>query len=116
MIDAMERLDVRLLGRFEVSVDDQPVPNAAWTHARARDLVKLLALAPGHRMPRDRVLEELWPQLGVDAAVAKLHKAERDTHLHTFNFHGTSSELLEDVQRATIVGEPPASLASRSAC
>jgi DNA-binding SARP family transcriptional activator len=75
MIDAMERLDVRLLGRFEVRVDDDPVPSAAWTHGRARDLVKLLALAPGHRLPRDRVLEELWPQLGFDAAVANLHKA-----------------------------------------
>src|SRR4029077_7556551 len=39
------------------------------------DLVKLLALAPGHRVPRDRVLEELWPHLGGDAAVANLHKA-----------------------------------------
>src|SRR2546430_1845514 len=47
----------------------------AWTHARGRDLVKLLALAPGHRLPRDRVVEELWPQLGRDAGVANLHKA-----------------------------------------
>jgi DNA-binding SARP family transcriptional activator len=75
MIDEMERVDVTLLGRFEVRVDDEPVPASAWTHGRARDLVKLLALAPSHRLPRDRVLEELWPQLGVDAAVANLHKA-----------------------------------------
>jgi DNA-binding SARP family transcriptional activator len=71
----IERVDVTLLGSFDVHVDGEPVPPAAWTHGRARDLVKLLALAPGHRLPRDRVLEELWPQLAVDAAVANLHKA-----------------------------------------
>ena len=71
----MEKIDVCLLGRFEVRVDGVAVPRAAWTHGRARDLVKLLALAPGHRLPRDRVVDELWPQLGVDAGLANLHKA-----------------------------------------
>jgi hypothetical protein len=47
MIDEMKRLEVSLLGRFEVRVDDEPVPASGWTHGRARDLVKLLALAPG---------------------------------------------------------------------
>jgi DNA-binding SARP family transcriptional activator len=75
IIDEMERVDVMLLGGFEVTADGEPVPAAAWTHGRARDLVKLLALAPDHRLSRDRVLEELWPQLGVEAAMANLHKA-----------------------------------------
>ncbi|HEY8769820.1 MAG TPA: hypothetical protein VIM03_04710 [Thermoleophilaceae bacterium] len=42
---------------------------------RAADLVKLLALAPGHRMPRDELLEMLWPKLGADPAPSNLHKA-----------------------------------------
>ena len=71
----MQHVDVTLLGGFEVRVDGDPVPASAWTHGRARDLVKLLALARGHRLPRDRVLDELWPQLGVDPAMANLHKA-----------------------------------------
>lgn len=71
----MERVDVTLLGGFEVRVDGRPVPETEWTHGRARDLVKLLALAPSHRLPRDRVLDDLWPQLGADAALANLHKA-----------------------------------------
>ncbi len=71
----MEHLDVILLGRFEARVDGRTVPAAEWKQGRARDLVKLLALAPGHRLPRDRVLDELWPQLGVEAAMANLHKA-----------------------------------------
>ena len=71
----MRQLEVRLLGAFEVLVDSQPVPADAWAQRRAADLVKLLALAPGHRMPRDEVLETLWPQLGADAAASNLHKA-----------------------------------------
>ena len=64
-----------MLGRFEVRVDGDAIPAAAWSHGRARDLVKLLALAPRHRLPRERVLEELWPRLDTDAALANLHKA-----------------------------------------
>ena len=72
----MRQLEIRLLGRFEVLVDSRPVPADAWAQRRAADLVKLLALVPGHRMPpRDEVLETLWPQLGADAAAASLHKA-----------------------------------------
>ena len=71
----MQRLEVRLLGGFGVLVDSRPVPADAWAQRRATDLVKLLALAPGHRMPRDQVLDALWPHLGADAAAANLHKA-----------------------------------------
>jgi DNA-binding SARP family transcriptional activator len=75
MIRTMDRLEIRLLGGFEAHVEGQPVPADAWAHGRARDLVKLLALAPAHRLPRDRVVEELWPRLDADAGLANLHKA-----------------------------------------
>jgi DNA-binding SARP family transcriptional activator len=71
----MQQLEIRLLGRFEVLVDSRAVPAGAWAQKRAADLVKLLALARDHRLPRDEVLEMLWPQLGADAAAANLHKA-----------------------------------------
>src|SRR5918911_1735638 len=71
----MRQLEIRLLGRFEAVVDSRPVPAEAWPQRRAADLVKVLALTPGHRMPRDEVLEALWPSLGADAAASNLHKA-----------------------------------------
>jgi DNA-binding SARP family transcriptional activator/tetratricopeptide (TPR) repeat protein len=71
----MRQLEVRMLGGFEVLVDSQPVPDEAWMQRRATDLVKVLALASGHRLPRDEVLEMLWPKLGAAAAAANLHKA-----------------------------------------
>lgn len=64
-----------MLGGFEVIVDARPVPAEAWAQRRATDLVKLLALAPGHRLARDEVLEMLWPKLSTDAAASNLHKA-----------------------------------------
>ena len=42
---------------------------------RAPDLVKLLALGPGHRMARDELLAMLWPKLGADRAPSNLHEA-----------------------------------------
>ena len=75
----MRQLDIRLLGRFEVVVDSRPVPATAWPQRRATDLVKVLALAPGHRLPRDEVLETLWPLLSPDSAAANLHKAASNT-------------------------------------
>ena len=71
----MRRLEVRMLGGFEVFVDSRPVPAEAWAQRRATDLVKVLALASGHRLPRDEVLEALWPKLSTDAAASNLHKA-----------------------------------------
>ncbi len=71
----MRQLEVRMLGGFEVFVDSRPVPAEAWAQRRATDLVKLLALAAGHRLSRDEVLETLWPKLSIDAAASNLHKA-----------------------------------------
>jgi hypothetical protein len=66
---------VRLLGTFEVLVDGRLVAPGAWPQRRASDLVKLLALSHQHRLPRDQVLEALWPRLAPEAAAANLHKA-----------------------------------------
>ena len=71
----MRQLEIRLLGRFEARVDSRPVAAGAWPQRRAADLVKLLALTPGHRLPRDEVLERLWPHLDAQAAASNLHKA-----------------------------------------
>jgi DNA-binding SARP family transcriptional activator len=66
---------VQLLGGFEVQVSGRPVPALAWRHRRGAELVKLLALAPEHRLHREELMEKLWPDLGSDAAAANLRKA-----------------------------------------
>ena len=68
-------VSVTLLGRFEVAVDAVAVPAARWTRRHATALVKLLALAPGHRLHREQVVDALWPDDALAEAVPKLHKA-----------------------------------------
>jgi DNA-binding SARP family transcriptional activator len=66
---------VHVLGRFTVSVDGKPVPGDVWRNRRAADVVKLLAVAPDHRLHREQVMDRLWPDLPAEAAGANLRKA-----------------------------------------
>lgn len=66
---------IGVLGRFSVEVGDRTVDEGAWPGRRSAELVQLLALAPGHRLLRDEVLDALWPHLAPDAAANNLRKA-----------------------------------------
>jgi predicted ATPase/DNA-binding SARP family transcriptional activator len=68
-------MQVRLLGGFAVLVDDRAVPESAWRLRRAKDVVKLLALADGHRLHREQVMEALWPERSPEATANNLHQA-----------------------------------------
>ena len=69
------RVEVRLLGRFEVFVDGVPVPHGSWSRRQAASLVKRLALAPRQGLHREQVIDALWPNLSHDIAAPRLHKA-----------------------------------------
>lgn len=71
----MTTCGIRLLGDFGAEVDGRAVPERAWRHRRATELVKILALAEGHRSHREQVTDLLWPDLPADAASANLRKA-----------------------------------------
>jgi DNA-binding SARP family transcriptional activator/RecA/RadA recombinase len=66
---------ITLLGSFDVVVDGRHVPPAEWHRRQAAALVKLLALAPGRSLHRERVIDALWPDLDLDQAAPRLHKA-----------------------------------------
>src|SRR4051812_40394251 len=66
---------VMLLGGFSAAVDGEPVPERAWRLKKARELVKLLALAPDHRLHREQVMDVLWRELAPAAAANNLHQA-----------------------------------------
>jgi predicted ATPase/DNA-binding SARP family transcriptional activator/DNA-binding CsgD family transcriptional regulator len=56
----------------------------AWRLGKAANLVKLLALASGHRLHREQLMDLLWPDLGLRAASNNLrqalHVARRTLH------------------------------------
>ena len=66
---------VELLGGFRVHVDGRLVGADSWPSRRSAELVQLLALADGHRLTRDQVIDALWPQLDAEAGGAQLRKA-----------------------------------------
>ncbi len=68
-------VEIRLLGPFQVLLDGQPVPDDLWTRRDAASLVKVLALRRGSQLHREQVMDLLWPDLGVDEAAPRLHKA-----------------------------------------
>src|SRR5215217_1793765 len=72
---ANDEVTIRLLGRFEVVVNDTVTSDQGWTRRHAAALVKVLALAPGHRLHREQVLDLLWPDEAPADAAPKLHKA-----------------------------------------
>lgn len=63
---------IRLLGSFAVLIDGVPAPER-WLR-KAKSLVKVLALAPGHRLHREVLAELLWPGRGRDSARNNLHQ------------------------------------------
>jgi DNA-binding SARP family transcriptional activator len=76
-----EPVRVGLLGGFAVSIGARTIRAQEWRRKKAGDLVKLLALTPGHRMHRERAMDLLWPGLGPKAAANNyrqaLHMARR---------------------------------------
>src|SRR3712207_3303748 len=73
-----EAMRVWLLGGFRISVGSRTVEDDAWRLRRAAALVKLLALAAGHRLHREQAMDLLWPDLGKKAASNNLRQT-----LHT---------------------------------
>src|SRR6516162_6109092 len=68
-------LRIDLLGAFHVTVGDRAVASEAWRRRKPAALMKVLALAPGHRLHREQMMDLLWPELDPAAAGANLRKA-----------------------------------------
>jgi predicted ATPase/DNA-binding SARP family transcriptional activator len=62
------------LGSFSVWAGGEKIDNEPWRSRRARSLVKLLALAEGHRMHRDQAAEMLWPDADRAASANNFHQ------------------------------------------
>ena len=64
-----------MLGDFRVSVGARIIREGEWHLRKAGSLIKLLALASGHRLHREQVMEWLWPDLDPKAAANNLRYA-----------------------------------------
>jgi predicted ATPase/DNA-binding SARP family transcriptional activator/DNA-binding CsgD family transcriptional regulator len=69
-----ETVRIWLLGGFRVSVGSRTIQQDEWRLRKAASLVKLLALAPGHRLHREQVMYLLWPNSATRAASNNLRQ------------------------------------------
>ncbi|HLW02398.1 MAG TPA: tetratricopeptide repeat protein [Ktedonobacterales bacterium] len=67
-------LQITLLGGFHAQIGHRFIMEQAWRLRKAKSLVKLLALAPGHRLHREHIIDLLWPELEPAAALNNLHR------------------------------------------
>jgi predicted ATPase/DNA-binding SARP family transcriptional activator len=74
-------VEIKLLGSFSIHINGKEIPPEAWRLRKVKNLVKLLALAPGQQLRRDQVIEYLWPDSDPKAAAnlfyQTLHAARR---------------------------------------
>ena len=74
----VEALRTWLLGGFRMSVGpSRSIGDEDWHLRKAGNLVKLLALTPGHRLHREQTRGLLWPELDTRAAPARLSRPPR---------------------------------------
>jgi predicted ATPase/DNA-binding SARP family transcriptional activator/DNA-binding CsgD family transcriptional regulator len=92
--EVTETLRVHLFNGFRVSVGSRVVDQGRWRHNKATALVKLLALAPGHRRHREEVVNLLWPDLDARAASNNLRQALHWARHALELTRGTSSTYL----------------------
>ena len=68
-------LRAHLLGSVRLAVGDRVIPEHAWPRRNARAVLLLLLVTPRHQLPRDRVLDLLWPEAPPDTALNALRVA-----------------------------------------
>lgn len=118
------RVRITVLGGFRVVVDGVASPARNWNRRSAAALVKILALAPGHRLHREKAMDLLWPDDSPGQAAPRLHKAAhfarraaghhntvvlRDDLVWLFpGAHVTVDALqFEDLARSAVAGNDP---------
>lgn len=92
-------LSLHLLGGFVAVRDDEVAIPRRWRRSTAQTLVKLLAVAPAQRRHREEVMDLLWPDTPMAAAVRNLRVT-----LHAAR-HALEPELAPRVPSAYLVAE-----------
>ncbi|MDW8402936.1 BTAD domain-containing putative transcriptional regulator [Chloroflexus sp.] len=62
------RLTIRALGGFQVLRGDQEVRDRDWRSVKARQLLQLLLIERGRMLPREQIMDMLWPGLDSESA------------------------------------------------
>ncbi|MBX2839966.1 MAG: tetratricopeptide repeat protein [Gammaproteobacteria bacterium] len=67
-------LQIFLLGRYIVKVNERTVADSQWQRRHAKQLVKMLALSPKNQLHREQIMEQLWPESSPRKSANNLNK------------------------------------------
>jgi predicted ATPase/DNA-binding SARP family transcriptional activator len=67
------QIALSLLGAFEARADSRVLEGGVWKLKHPRLLLQMLALASGHELYRDQVLDRLWPNADAQAGSNRLY-------------------------------------------
>lgn len=70
---SIPKLTIKLLGRFEVLRDGEPIPDEAWGRRKTKALLKVLLTDPGHVFTHDQLIDALFGGESVDKAAENLY-------------------------------------------
>ncbi|MEI7813440.1 MAG: BTAD domain-containing putative transcriptional regulator [Coriobacteriia bacterium] len=73
--DGLPVCHVRMFGGLEVSVDGRIIRERDWRKRKARMLFAMLVIRRGQDVPRDQVIEHLWPEMDEERAKNNLYVA-----------------------------------------
>ena len=71
--DPAAPLRAHLLGPTRVVLEERILSDEPWSRRTGRTLLLLLLSTPDHRLPRERVLDTLWPEADPESAANSLH-------------------------------------------
>ncbi|MDD5720026.1 MAG: BTAD domain-containing putative transcriptional regulator [Candidatus Krumholzibacteria bacterium] len=74
-VTEVEPLHLRLLGNLEIDRGSRPLVAGAWRLRRARRLLNMLLGCRLRPVPRDQLIESLWPESDPDKSVVNLRQA-----------------------------------------
>lgn len=77
---ALPRIKIRTLGAFQVCRDETPIPESEWKGTRSKDFLKALVSRGGRHIPKEMLIEDLWPESkasGEGTFKASLHRLRR---------------------------------------
>ena len=72
-VSEIPKLEINLLGGFELSLDGEPFELASISRKKAKLLLALLAVNIGHELSRDYLMQSLWPTLPSNRARKNLY-------------------------------------------
>ena len=67
------RLEIKLLGRFEVLRDGQPIPEEDWGRRKTKTLLKVLLTEPGRVFTQDELIDALFGGENVEKATENIY-------------------------------------------